>query len=247
MEYSNLGYALLGRIVANVSGQPYKDFVQRTLLAPLGMTATGYDVAAAPAERRALGYRWEDGAWKLEPTMAHGAFGAMGGIQTSATDYAKWVAYLLSAWPPRDGADTGPVRRSSVRELAQGGNYASVRQRPGASGADACRSAGAYGMGMNVAVDCELGLTLSHGGGYPGYGSHVLLLPDYGVGIFALANRTYAGPRSPVWDAAVALRQAGDADAAAGHRVQRRWPTAYGAVGAMCAAGAVTRRPTRWR
>ena len=88
MEYSNLGYALLGRIVANVSGQPYKDVVQR-LLTPLGMTSTGYDVATAPAERRALGYRWEDNALKLEPTMAHGAFGAMGGIQTSATDYAK--------------------------------------------------------------------------------------------------------------------------------------------------------------
>ena len=48
MEYSNLGYALLGRIVANVSGQPYKDFVQGLLFTPLGMAATGYDVAAAP-------------------------------------------------------------------------------------------------------------------------------------------------------------------------------------------------------
>src|SRR3954454_2645198 len=119
MESSNLGYALLGRIITNVSGQPYKDFVAGLLLAPLSMSATGYDVAAAPRERRALGYRWEDNAWKVEPTMAHGAFGAMGGIQTSATDYAKWVSYLLSAWPPRDGTDTGPVRRSSVRELAQ--------------------------------------------------------------------------------------------------------------------------------
>jgi CubicO group peptidase (beta-lactamase class C family) len=210
MEYSNLGYALLGRIVANVSGQPYKDFVQRTLLTPLGMTSTGYDVSAAPAERRALGYRWEDHRWQLEPTMAHGAFGAMGGIQTSANDYAKWVAYLLSAWPARDGADTGPVRRSSVRELAQGANYLSVRPRPGASGASACRTAVAYGMGMGVAVDCELGLTLSHGGGYPGYGSFVLLLPEFGVGIFALSNRTYAGPRPPVWDAAVALHRAGE-------------------------------------
>ena len=63
--------------------------------------------------------------------MAHGAFGAMGGMQTSANDYAKWVAYLLSAWPARDGADTGPVRRSSVRELAQGANFPSVRLRPG--------------------------------------------------------------------------------------------------------------------
>jgi D-alanyl-D-alanine-carboxypeptidase/D-alanyl-D-alanine-endopeptidase len=242
MEYSNLGYALLGRIIANVSGQPYKDYVQRTLFAPLGMSATGYDVAASPQDRRALGYRWEDGAWKLEPTMAHGAFGAMGGIQTSATDYAKWVAYLLSAWPPRDGADTGPVRRSSVRELAQGGNYASVRQRPGASGGEACRAAGAYGMGMNVAVDCELGLTLSHGGGYPGYGSHVLLLPDVGVGIFALANRTYAGPRAPVWDAAVVLLRAGlltPRPAA----VSPVLATAYAAVGRMFTSGSVTTPP----
>ena len=239
MEYSNLGYALLGRIVANVSGQPYKDFVQRVLLMPLGMSSTGYDVAAAPVGRRALGYRWEDNAWKLEPTMAHGAFGAMGGIQTSATDYAKWVAYLLSAWPPRDGADTGPVRRSSVRELAQGANFPSLRLRPGSSGPEACREASTYAMGFFAATDCELGLTLNHGGGYPGYGSHVLLLPDYGVGIFALANRTYAGPRSPVWDAAVALLRAG--------RLKPRssapssaLTTAYASVVKMFTTGSVT-------
>ena len=39
MEYSNLGYALLGRVIANVSGQPYKDFVQR-----VATCATRYDV-----------------------------------------------------------------------------------------------------------------------------------------------------------------------------------------------------------
>ena len=209
MEYSNLGYALLGRTIGNVSGQPYKDFVQQLLFKPLGMASTGYDVAASPPERRALGYRWEDNTWKLEPTMAHGAFGAMGGIQTSANDYAKWIAFLLSAWPARDGIDSGPVRRSSVRELAQGANFPAVRLRPGSSGADACREAATYAMGFYAASDCELGLTLSHGGGYPGYGSHVLLLPDYGLGIFAFANRTYAGPRAPVWDAAVTLLRAG--------------------------------------
>jgi CubicO group peptidase (beta-lactamase class C family) len=239
MEYSNLGYALLGRIIANVTGQPYKEVVQRLLLTPLAMTSTGYDVDAAPAERRALGYRWEDNAWKLEPTMAHGAFGAMGGIQTSAVDYAKWVGYLLSAWPSRNGADAGPVRRSSVRELSQGANFPSVRLRPGSSGAEACRQAATYAMGFYAAADCDLGLTLSHGGGYPGYGSHVLLLPDYGVGIFALANRTYAGPRSPVWDAAVTLLRAG--------RLKGRSSTpssalaaAYAAAAKMFAAGSVT-------
>jgi serine-type D-Ala-D-Ala carboxypeptidase/endopeptidase len=239
MEYSNLGYALLGRIVANVSRRPYQDFVQATLLDPLGMTSTGYEVTAWPEERRALGYRWEEGAWRPEPTMAHGAFGAMGGLQTSANDYAKYVAFLLSAWPARDGPETGPVRRASVRELAQGANYPVVRERPGSSGAEACPLAANYGMGMGVAVDCELGLTLSHGGGYPGYGSHVLLLPDFGVGIFAFANRTYSGPRVPVWDAAVALLDAGYL-AARPTSVEPGLAAAYAAVGTMYTSGSVT-------
>lgn len=209
MEYSNLGFAMLGRIVTNVSGHPYAETIAASLLQPLGMASSGFFVDALPRERRALGYRWEDDAWMLEPTMAHGAFGAMGGLQTSANDYSKWIAYLLSAWPPRDDAQPGPVKRASMRELAQGSNFPRLRQRAGSSGANACRQAANYGMGMWVAADCDLGLTLSHGGGYPGYGSHVLLLPEHGVGIFALTNRTYGGPSGPVWDAAVALSKAG--------------------------------------
>lgn len=232
MEYSNLGFALLGRVVTNVSGHPYAETIARSLLQPLGMESSGFYADAAPRERRALGYRWADDAWHLEPTMAHGAFGAMGGVQTSAIDYAKWLAYLLSAWPPRDDADSGPVRRATVRELAQGSNFPRLRQRPGHSGADACRQAVTYGMGMWVAVDCDLGLTLSHSGGYPGYGSHVLLLPNQGVGMFAFANRTYAGPSAPVWDAAIALQKAG-------FLKDRSTPVGEDLAGAYRAVGAI--------
>lgn len=205
-EYSNFGYALLGRIVTNVSGRPFKDYIEQEIMRPLGMGSTGYDISAADQSRRATGWRWENDAWVREPDMAHGTFGAMGGVQTSARDYARWVAFLLSAWPPRDGPETGPVRRSSVRELAQGLNFASITRRPGDP--DSCPQATTYGMGFRVSQDCDFGLTLAHGGGYPGYGSYLLLLPEYGVGIFAFANRTYAGPSPPVWQAAVALRQA---------------------------------------
>jgi CubicO group peptidase (beta-lactamase class C family) len=204
-EYSNFGYALLGRIVSNVSGRPYKDYIEQEIMRPLGMSSTGYDISAAPRERRALGYRWENDAFALEPDMAHGAFGAMGGVQTSARDYARWVAFLLSAWPPRDGPEQGPVRRSSVRELAQGLNFPAVASRPGQP--SSCPQAQTYGMGFRVAQDCDLGLTLAHGGGYPGYGSYLLLLPEHGDAIFALANRTYAGPSPPVWQAALALQE----------------------------------------
>ena len=208
-EYSNLGYALLGRIITNVSGRPYAETISQSLLNPLGMKSSGFFVDAAPRERRALGYRWEDDAWQLEPTMEHGAFGAMGGIQTSANDYARWVAYLLSAWPPGDAVDAGPVKRASIRELGLGsGIPRSFPRRIGHPGQGACPLATSYGMGFIVSVGCDFGVTLSHGGGYPGYGSHILLIPQKGVGLFALTNRTYGGPSGAVWDAAAVLTKA---------------------------------------
>ena len=208
-EYANLGYAILGRVIANVTHAPYRAYVETTLLGPLGMGASGYDVHALPRDRRAIGYRWENETWLEEPTMADGAFNAMGGLSVSARDYARWLGFLLSAWPPRDDPDTGPVRRGTVRQIAEGLNFQSVFHRYGTSGATACPGALAYGMGWRVVQDCDFGLTLNHGGGFPGYGSHVLMLPEFGVALFALTNRTYSAPSAPVWDSAVLLLQKG--------------------------------------
>ncbi|KAJ8138522.1 hypothetical protein OY671_008265, partial [Metschnikowia pulcherrima] len=191
-EYSNLGYAILGRIVANVTHQPYRRYVEKTFLVPSGMTSSGYDTPASPIERRAVGYRWENGVWSEEPTMKDGAFNSMGGLQVSANDYAKWIAFLLSGWPARDGPETGPIAT-----------------RPGSTGATACPSALAYGMGWRVMQDCDSGLTMSHGGGYPGYGSHLTSMPEYGTGIFVSTNRTHAGPTGPARDAAMSMYKAG--------------------------------------
>ena len=208
-EYANLGYAILGRVIANITKSPYRAYVEKTLLAPLGMSATGYDVLAHPKDKRAIGYRWENGAWAEEPTMKDGAFNAMGGLEVSAADYAKWLAFVLSAWPPRDGAEVGPVKRGTVRQVIRGVNNAAVFRRPATGGADQCPGTVSYGMGWRVIGDCDYGTVLAHGGGYPGYGSHVMVLPEYGAALFALTNRTYAGPSQPVWDIAALLRAKG--------------------------------------
>jgi serine-type D-Ala-D-Ala carboxypeptidase/endopeptidase len=234
-EYSNFGYALLGRIVTNVSGMPYDQYIMRNIQRPLGMASTGYEVTDWPLGRRAIGYRWENEAHAEEPTMRHGVFGAMGGVQTSANDYAKWIGFLLSAWPARDDKDAGPVARATVREMASGSNVPRLRQRFGTS---PVAQAAAYGMGLIAAQDPELGNTLSHGGGYPGYGSHMMLMTDHGVGIFVFTNRTYNGGAGAAWDAAVALHKAG---ALKGRTlpVSASLAAAYRAAGAMYRAGSV--------
>ncbi len=243
-EYSNFGYALLGRIITNVSGTPYGRYIRSEIMLPLGMTSTVYEIADSPLERRAIGYRWENDRYVREPDMEHGSFGAMGGVETSANDYARWTAFLLSAWPARDGPETGPVRRSSVRELAQGLNFIQTNERPGLEGAPVCRFASAYGMGMRVSQDCDLGLTLGHGGGYPGYGSHLLIVPNSGIGVFAFANRTYAGSSRQTLLTALELHRAGLA-----------WPrpeavspdlaSAYSVAGQIYRSGSVERAQDR--
>ncbi len=241
MEYSNYGYAILGRLVSNVSGQRYEDYIRTRIMAPLAMGSTGYDIAS-PASRRAIGYRWQDNAFVREPDMKDGAFGAMGGVQTSANDYAKWVAFLLDAWPARDGAETGPVKRATVREIVTGSNFAGGTMRAAAIGGAPCRQAVAYGMAWRVIDDCDLGRVVTHTGGYPGYGSVVMLLPDKGIGIFAFASKTYGAPSLPAFRAALALQKAGVFDDRK-LAVSPGLADAYGAARAVWRAGDIAAAP----
>jgi CubicO group peptidase (beta-lactamase class C family) len=205
-EYSNYGYAVVGRVITNSAGANYSDFVTASFFRPLGMTATVYDVARTPAARRALGYRWENDAWREEPQLGPGEFGAMGGVATSANDYAKYVAWVLAAWPPRDGAEDSILRRSSVREIARPQNYAAAFA---SSEPDGCPRSASYGLGVIPFQDCVLGIHFGHSGGLPGFGSNVLFMPDRGLAVFAFANRTYTPASRAVRDAANLLARSG--------------------------------------
>ena len=44
-EYSNLGYALLGRVIESVTGMRYRDVVKSKVLSPMSLTSTGFDTA----------------------------------------------------------------------------------------------------------------------------------------------------------------------------------------------------------
>ena len=50
-EYSNYGFAILGRVIANVSGLPYTQYVEREILRPLGMASTTLEPRSVPPAR----------------------------------------------------------------------------------------------------------------------------------------------------------------------------------------------------
>ncbi len=201
-EYSNYAFGLLGRIVSKASGLPYERYMREQILTPLGMTATTFEFAQVPSANRAIGYRLKpDGTYAEEPPLPHGVFGSMGGLLTTATDLGRYVAFHLSAWPPRDDAESGPVNRASVREMAHLWTPANLNARSVNGSVRASESG--YGFGLRVASDCRFEHIVSHGGGLPGFGSYMQWLPEYGVGMFAMATLTYSGPSAPIsaaWD-----------------------------------------------
>jgi len=207
-EYSNYGFAILGRVVARASGMPYADYVAASILRPLGMTSTTLSPAAVPPSRLAQGYRWEDERWKLEPQLPDGAFGPMGGMLTSVRDLGAYVAAFLAAWPPRDGAEAGPLRRASLREMQQVWRPRPATVTRAADGAPQL-SSGGYGFGLGVSGDCNFSHVVAHSGGLPGFGTIMRWLPEYGVGVIAFGNRTYAGMGAPANEALALLAKTG--------------------------------------
>jgi CubicO group peptidase (beta-lactamase class C family) len=179
-EYSNLGYAILGRVVSNVSGVPFKDFVRSRLMLPLGMTQSGYE---PPAEGLAPGYRRGPSGWEELETMRYGAFAPMGGVFTTITDLARWVAGFMSE------DDAHPLRLTSRREM-QLPQVPTLWDRPAVFPADGYVTS--YGFGLSMGDDPVIGRLAGHGGGYPGYGSYMRWHADSGTGVIAFANSTYA-------------------------------------------------------
>jgi len=202
-EYSNLGFVLLGQVVSSASGIPFQKYITTNILGPLGMTNTHWEFAEIAADKLALGYRWEHGVWALEPMLHDGEGAACGGLITTLDDFAKYVQFHLDAWPARDDPDFGPVRRATVREMQK--PFVFSRMAPKGTLLDGVTpnpSISFYGYGLGWSIDSRQIVTLAHSGGLPGFGSHYRFLPDYGVGVIAFANRTYA-PAGPPCNKAI--------------------------------------------
>ena len=192
-EYSNLGYAVLGRVIAAASGMPYDEFVRTRLLAPLGMSRTGYAAQEFPAAELATGYRRGPDGWEEVPFDPYGAFAPMGGVFSCVADLATWAAGFAAAFPP-DGASASaahPLAAASRRQMQLPQAVTGWRapdHLPG--GPPAAPSY--YGFGLFVDEDPAFGRVVNHSGGYPGFGSNMRWHLPTGLAVIALGNGTYS-------------------------------------------------------
>jgi CubicO group peptidase (beta-lactamase class C family) len=100
-KYSNLGYQLLGELVARVSGSSYKKVIMTRILTPLRMSATALEPLPQRLQaRRATGYepRFLSDELELAPT-GHDVFSAEGGLWSSVEDLARWISCQFDPEP----------------------------------------------------------------------------------------------------------------------------------------------------
>lgn len=110
-KYSNMGFQLLGEIVARASGMPYVDYVRGNILEPLAMTSSGFEpLPPALSTRRATGYGGRFVSDELEPSSTAPTIWAEGGLWSCVDDLAQW----LSAQLREDGRILAP---KTLREM----------------------------------------------------------------------------------------------------------------------------------
>jgi CubicO group peptidase (beta-lactamase class C family) len=107
-EYSNLGFSLLGHVVAAASDRPYHDAIDAAILAPLGMQDTVWEPAAVAPERLASGHVIRDGRAVVQPPTQHGC-------RRSTISRAS----SRSSSPPGRRARTRRTRRCRARRDAR--------------------------------------------------------------------------------------------------------------------------------
>lgn len=133
-SYSNPGYAVAGYLVEKISGQPFHEYIDRNVLAPLGMETTVWGVSAD--KHFAQGYV-RAGVNSLRPVESRSIrLYPAGELSASSADLARVVQFFLKrgdgAWNKEfmDRMERSMTTRAAWHGLENGyglGNYTSFR------------------------------------------------------------------------------------------------------------------------
>lgn len=168
-SYSNLNYLLLGRIIENVSGQTFADFVTHRSLSPNGAPAARLSCLDLPEEQVAVPHTLDGRGHVVPNQMLHlgRAHAAAGGLCINARELATWAGSLLDCTrtPATLNCDT-----------------AADMLRP---------RLGNYGLGWELR-EYKGHKFYGHSGSDAGYAAALLVAPKEGISIAVLTDMTFS-------------------------------------------------------
>lgn len=171
-HYSNVGYGVLGELIARHRGTSWLDALREEVLTPLGMTRT----TPHPEGRHAQGWAVHPFADVLlpEPSPDAGAMAPAGQLWSTVNDLARWTSFV-------GGCTGGVLNPDTVAEM-----------RTVAVVDDGNAWTSGYGLGFQV-LRVEGRRLAGHSGSMPGFLATTLVDEHSGTGALALANTT-CGP-----------------------------------------------------
>lgn len=171
--YCNSGYQLLSRVIASVAGQPFEQFLQERIFAPLGM----HDTASVPSDfelrpgQATLHLPRGEGGWQrgIFPTEELRGEGAM---VSTVDDMLRWLAHLRE---PRVG------NAESWRQMLAPTRLSSGKLLP-------------YGLGL-MRHDYRGVEVIHHAGAVIGGSCQMLSVSDHALDIILICNGAPCSPR----------------------------------------------------
>jgi D-aminopeptidase len=168
--YSNSNFMLLGRIVEQVTGEPFRRFLDHRIFAPLGMNATSHvERTNEIVPNLATGYLPAHNGWirAQHGFPLHGE----GGLVSSVTDLALWHANIAS---PRVGGMALTDALSSMAPFTNG-------------------HPNTYARGLRIRTYRGV-RTIGHDGLWPGYKTCFVRIPDYDAAVICISNDGSSDP-----------------------------------------------------
>jgi CubicO group peptidase (beta-lactamase class C family) len=194
-DYDNNLYIIAGEVVARISGMSWEAFVEKRIMAPLGMNRSSASYAGLKDHNNVIAaHAPVDNKLRPIPHLNFALGDAAGGIFSSVADLSKWVAVLLAHG--RYGADSGKRLWSEKvhEELWSPQTILPVRS-PGPYNTHFA----SYGLGFFLS-DVKGYKQVSHTGGLPGNVTQITMIPELNLGIIVLTNQQEGGAFRAITD-----------------------------------------------
>jgi len=169
-SYDNLGYLLYGAILEKETGRSWKDWLDSAIFEPMGLTRISARTSDFPLVT--AGHQWGGKEWHVTRAKSDSVMHPAGGLVTSARDMARWLQAQVQGHAKGISSLSFEVAQTAVSYPKD--------DRGG-------RICDGYTLGWNRCGAHGINF-LEHGGGYTGFRSQMMIVPDRKIGFAVLTN-----------------------------------------------------------